>query len=366
MQFVDLPAQYQAYKEEIDRAMAAVLTSARFINGPQVAQLEEELADFVGRGQAVACASGTDALLLALMLLEIGPGDEVITTPFTFIATAETIALVGATPVFVDIDPETYNLDPQLVAEAVTSRTRAVIAVDLFGLPADYRQLEVIAARHGLALIEDAAQSLGASLEGRQCGSFGTLAATSFFPAKPLGCYGDGGMIFTDDAAAARTLRELRNHGQERRYHHGRLGLNSRLDTLQAAVLLAKLPFFRDEIARRREIARRYSAALAADFTVPKEKTGYFSVYAQYSLRSSAREKVLAALQDAGVPTAIHYPLPLHRQEVFRELGYQPGQLPVAEQVSREIFSLPVHPFLTGAEQEMIIATARAAVAGQA
>ncbi|MBW1645949.1 MAG: DegT/DnrJ/EryC1/StrS family aminotransferase [Deltaproteobacteria bacterium] len=362
MQFVDLPAQYRAYREEIDRAVAEVLASARFINGPQVARLEEQLASYVGRAHAVACASGTDALLLALMLLGIGPGDEVITTPFTFIATAETIALVGATPVFVDIDPETYNLDPGLVAAAVTPQTRAIVAVDIFGLPAAYGQLEEIAARHHLALIEDAAQSLGAELAGRKCGSFGALATTSFFPAKPLGCYGDGGMIFTDDADAARELRELRNHGQQRRYHHGLLGLNSRLDTLQAAILLAKLPFFAGEIDRRRQLAHRYSRQLAAAFVVPVEGPGQVSVYAQYSLRSPRRDRVLAALAAAGVPTAIHYPLPLHLQEVFRELGYREGQLPVAEQVCREIFSLPVHPFLATAEQQLIIETCLAAV----
>jgi UDP-2-acetamido-2-deoxy-ribo-hexuluronate aminotransferase len=362
MQFVDLPAQYQKYQQEIDKAIAAVLASSRFINGPEVQELEQELSRFVDVPHAVGCASGTDALLLALMALGIGEGNEVITTPFTFIATAETIALAGARPVFVDIEPDTYNLDPRLIEAAVNERTKAIIAVDIFGLPANYGALQELADRYGLMLIEDAAQSLGAEQNGRKCGSFGTMATTSFFPAKPMGCYGDGGMIFTDDELLAERLRMLRNHGQQRRYHHSLLGTNSRLDTLQAAILLAKLPFFPAEISRRRDIAARYSEKFSRYFQVPVEPSGYASVYAQYSLRTQQRSRVLDRLHEAGVPTAIHYPVPLHLQEVFSSLGYRSGDLPVAEQVCQEIFSLPVHPFLTEAEQENIIAIAIGAV----
>jgi len=358
MQFVDLPAQYKEYQKEIDEAMSAVLTSSRFINGPEVKKLEEELAGFVGIPHAIGCASGTDALMLALMALGIGAGDEVITTPFTFIATAETIALVGAKPVFVDIEPDTYNLNPQLLERAVSARTKAIVAVDIFGLPANYEAIQAIADRHNIFLIEDAAQSLGAELDGRKCGSFGTLATTSFFPAKPLGCYGDGGMIFTADEKLAERLRIRRNHGQQRRYHHSMLGMNSRLDTLQAAVLLAKLPHFAAEIDQRRQIAASYSESFAPFFQVSVEKPGYFSVFAQYSLRSDRRSQVIETLNDAGIPTAIHYPVPLHLQEVFSELGYQPGNLPVAEQVCEEIFSIPVHPFLSDEDKDKIIAVA--------
>lgn len=355
MQFVDLPAQYEKYRQEVDAAMAGVLASSRFINGPEVKKLEEELAGFVDIPQAIGCASGTDALMLALMALGIGAGDEVITTPFTFIATAETIALVGAKPVFVDIEPDSYNIDPQLIERAVTAQTKAIISVDIFGLPANYEALQTIADRHDIVLIEDAAQSLGAEVHGRKCASFGTLATTSFFPAKPLGCYGDGGMLFTRDAELAERLRILRNHGQHQRYHHRLLGVNSRLDTLQAAVLLAKLPHFAAEIERRRQIAADYSERFAPFFQVPVEKPGYSCVYAQYSLRSDRRDRVIKKLNEAGIPTAIHYPVPLHLQEVFSNLGYQPGDLPTAEQVCKEIFSIPVHPFLGREDREKII-----------
>ncbi|MBN2333485.1 MAG: DegT/DnrJ/EryC1/StrS family aminotransferase [Deltaproteobacteria bacterium] len=355
MQFVDLTAQYRAYQKEIDAAVAAVLTTSQFIGGPAINELEMKLAAMVGVDHGIACASGTDALLLSLMALGIGPGDEVVTTPFTFIATAETIALVGATPVFIDIEPDTYMINPDLLEDVVSPRTKAIIAVDIFGFSADYGRLQAFADCHGVALIEDAAQSLGGRWQDKQCGSFGTLAATSFFPAKPLGCYGDGGMIFTRDAECAERLSMLRNHGQNQRYHHQLLGVNSRLDTLQAAVLLAKLPFFETEIDRRRTIAARYSSAFAASFQVPVEKIGSRSVYAQYSLRSKFRDRILETLRKAGIPTAIHYPIPLHRQEVFAHLGYQEGCLPIAEQVCKEIFSLPVHPFLSDAEVEMII-----------
>ena len=357
MQFVDLKAQYRAYQVEIDAVIKEVTASAQFINGPQVRELEEALADFVEVKHAVACASGTDALQLALMVLGVGPGDEVITTPFTFIATAETIVLAGARPVFVDIEEHTYNLDPTLLETAITGSTKAIIAVDLYGHPAAYEKIEKLAVKHGLKLIEDAAQSLGAARLGRNCGSFGDLAATSFFPAKPLGCYGDGGMLFTADAEVAEKLCSLRNHGQRKRYYHEMIGCNSRLDTLQAAILLAKLPHFLGEISRRVRVATTYSAALRGSFITPQVADGCISVFAQYSLRSQRRDQVVAGLQAAGIPVAIHYPVPLHLQPAFANLGYGAGDFPVAEKIATEIFSLPMHPFLTKEEQELVIAT---------
>ena len=359
MEFVDLKAQYQAYCEEIDAAMGRVLASARFVNGPEVGELEKALAAFVGRREAVACASGTDALVLALLGAGIGPGDEVITTPFTFIATAEVISLVGARPVFVDIEDKTFNLDPSRLAAALSTATRAIVAVDLYGHPAAWDELSGFAQEHGLLLIEDAAQSLGARYRGRTCGAFGDLAATSFFPAKPLGCYGDGGMLFTDDIEMAAKLRCLRNHGQKKRYYHEIIGCNSRLDTLQAAVLLAKLPHFRKEIELRNQVAENYTRALADKFTVPEVAADCGSVFAQYTLRSNRRDEVLKALREAEIPVAVHYPVPLHRQPAFAELGYGAGAFPVAERAASEVFSLPMHPFLTPSEQEKIISVLR-------
>lgn len=354
MEFVDLKAQFRAYQTEIEASIKEVLAGSRFINGPQVEKLEKALAHFVGVSHAVACASGTDALQLSLLAHGVGPGDEVITTPFTFIATAETIALAGARPVFVDIEDKTYNLDPAGLKAVMNPAVKAIIAVDMFGHPAAWEELEAFAAEHDLVLIEDAAQSLGAIRGQRRCGAFGKLAATSFFPAKPLGCYGDGGMIFTDDQGLAEELSCLRNHGQRRRYYHEMIGCNSRLDTLQAAILLAKLPHFEAEIANRITVAGRYDQALAGSFLAPVVAEGCRSVYAQYSLRSPDRDRLLSGLQEAGIPTAVHYPVPLHLQPAFAGLGYKEGDFPVAELVSREIFSLPMHPFLTAAQQQQI------------
>ena len=362
MQFVDLKAQYHAYQAEIDTAVNEVVASAQFINGPQVRELEEALTNFVGVKHAVSCASGTDALQLALMVSGIAPGDEVITTPFTFIATAETIVLAGARPVFVDIEESTYNLDPTLLESAITGSTKAIIAVDLYGHPAVYQELEKLAAKHGLKLIEDAAQSLGSARLGRNCGSFGDLAATSFFPAKPLGCYGDGGMLFTDNAEIADSLCCLRNHGQKKRYYHEMIGCNSRLDTLQAAILLVKLAHFPDEISQRIQVAARYNSAFADHFIIPQVADGCVSVFAQYSLRSQKRDEIAAALQAAGIPMAIHYPVPLHLQPAFSNLGYRAGDFPVAEKIAKEIFSLPMHSFMTEKDQGLVIATVLKAV----
>lgn len=354
--FIDLSAQYEAYKSEIDVQIAEVLSTARFIGGPKLQALESDLAAFTGAKHAIGCSSGTDALLFALMALDVGPGDEVITTPFTFIATAEMIAFLGARPVFVDIDPLTCNIDAVLINDAVTERTKAIIPVGLYGQCADMDAINAVAAKYNLPVIEDAAQSFGARYnEVRSC-HLSTIGCTSFFPAKPLGCYGDGGAIFTDDDALAAKMRMILNHGQSVRYKHQIIGTNGRLDAIQAAVLLVKLAHFDDEIAARERIAARYDAMLdGSDVVTPYVAHGRTSVYAQYSIQSDNREALVEKLSAANVPTAIHYPIPLHRQEAFAALGYKEGDFPVAERISRRILSLPMSPFLTQAEQDYVV-----------
>jgi UDP-2-acetamido-2-deoxy-ribo-hexuluronate aminotransferase len=320
----------------------------------------------VGVKHAISCSSGTDALLMPLMAYGVGPGDAVFTTPFTFIATAEVIQLLGATPVFVDIDPKTFNLDPEALAEAVHRlgqhpgtahlKPKGVIPVDLFGQPADYGRIHTIAQEHGLFVLEDAAQSFGATYKGRRAGALSEMAATSFFPAKPLGCYGDGGAIFTDDDGLAEILRSIRVHGQGTdKYENVRIGLNGRLDTLQAAVLLAKLDIFDQEVTARQQVARQYSEALNSLVEVPFVAPACTSVWAQYSVLSDHRELLLQKLKEAQIPTAIYYPLPLHLQRAFAHLGYTHGDFPVSESASQRIFSLPMHPYLGHADQEKII-----------
>ncbi len=360
MEFIDLKAQYRRIKRDIDARIAAVLESGRFINGPEVEALESRLAAYPGGSHCVAVSSGTDALLLALMALGIAPGDEVITSPFTFIATGEAIALLGARPVFVDIDPATYNLDPGQLEAAIGEATRAIMPVSLFGQCADLGAINAIAARHGLPVIEDAAQSFGATQGGRRSCALTTLACTSFFPAKPLGCYGDGGACFTNDDAIAARLRRLRDHGQERRYHHVEIGINGRLDTLQAAVLLAKLEIYDDEVAARARLGQRYIdgiRARCADLVPPTIAPGNTSVFAQFCVEADDRPAWLERLATAGVPTAVHYPVPLHRQPVFAAPGRcrVAGELPIAERASERIFSLPMHPYLSDAEQDFVL-----------
>jgi dTDP-4-amino-4,6-dideoxygalactose transaminase len=364
MEFVDLKAQLARIRDDVRRRIDAVLEHGAFILGPEVAELEQRLAAWVGVRHCVSVASGTDALLVPLMIAGIGPGNAVVTTPFSFMATAEVIALVGATPVFVDIDPVTFNLDPARVEAALTTlptglRARAIIAVDLFGLPADYDALAAIARRHELLLLEDAAQGLGGSIGERRAGALAPVAATSFFPAKPLGGYGDGGAIFTDDDAIAEAARSIRAHGKGGdKYDHVRIGLNARLDTIQAAILLAKLAIFDDELARREEIAARYGTALPVEVVqTPRIPAGYRSAWAQYSVLADdldARSALTAALKRAGVPTAVYYPKPLHLQPAFASLGYREGSLPIAEATSRRIFSLPMHPYLPVDAQALI------------
>jgi dTDP-4-amino-4,6-dideoxygalactose transaminase len=443
MEFIDLTVQQRRISEKLSANIAKVLAHGQYINGPEVRELEETLAAYVGARHAVGCASGTDALLMALMALEIGPGDAVFTTPFTFIATAEVISLVGATPVFVDIDPVTFNLDPVQLERAVVAvekndpaiyplpksaaawsgnrldsvgiaprenpddartggkigalspyfRPRAVIPVDLFGLPADYDAIGAVAARHGLAVVEDAAQSFGGEYRGKKAGAFGRIACTSFFPAKPLGCYGDAGMCFTDDDRLAGALRSIRVHGQgSDKYDNVRIGINGRLDTIQAAILLAKFTIFPEEIDLRQEVAKRYDALLTGIIKTPVIPNGYKSAWAQYSLLArddAERTALMAKLRDGGVPTAIYYPKPLHRQAAFTGLGYggdtanpacsaatlrntplregaersggeiighRPSVFPVSEDCARRIFSLPMHPYLEASAQQKIAA----------
>jgi UDP-2-acetamido-2-deoxy-ribo-hexuluronate aminotransferase len=378
MDFIDLAAQQRRISEELNANIARVLAHGQYINGPEVRELEATLAAYVGVEHAVGCASGTDALLMALMALEIGPGDAVFTTPFTFVATAEVIGLLGATPVFVDVDPATFNIDPAKLEQAIAAvekgdpalhplpaalggrlRPRAVIPVDLFGLPADYDAVEAIANRCVIAVIEDAAQSFGADYKGKKACSFGAIGCTSFFPAKPLGCYGDGGMCFTNDDRLADLLRSIRVHGQgSDKYENVRIGINGRLDTLQAAILLAKFSIFPEEIDLRQEVARRYNELLAGYAAIPEIPEGLKSAWAQYSIlvRDGARRTdLMACLKEARIPTAIYYPKPLHLQQAFAGLGYKEGDFPVSENFARRIFSLPMHPYL-GAEDQRRIA----------
>jgi UDP-2-acetamido-2-deoxy-ribo-hexuluronate aminotransferase len=372
--FIDLKAQQRKFHSRIMEKIKGVLAHGQYILGPEVTELEERLAAYVGVRHVITCSSGTDALLMVLMAKGVGLGDAIFTTPFTFIATAEVVQLLGATPVFVDIDPKTYNIEPQALEEALVNivkksqtaglKPRGIIAVDLFGQPADYERLNFIARNRGLFVLEDAAQSFGATHHGRRAGALAEVAATSFFPAKPLGCYGDGGAVFTDDDEMAAILKSIRNHGQGTdRYDNVRLGINGRLDTLQAAVLLAKMEIFDQEVAARQEIAQRYHEGLRDVVAVPGVAPGCSSVWAQYSVESRARASIQTRLGEAGVPTAIYYPKPLHLQEVFRGLGYGLGDFPVSEAAATRIFSLPMHPYLETTDQERIIRIIRQAAA---
>ncbi len=356
MNFIDLKKQYLAYQEEIDAQMQEVVSSCAFIMSPKVVEIESKLAEFTHAKFALSCSSGTDALLLALMAHGIQPKDEIITTPFTFIASSEVISFLGAKPVFVDIDPGTYNIDPSHIARAITTKTKGILAVDIFGQCADYDAIEKIAEENKLFVIEDAAQSLGARYKNRPAGCLAGTACTSFFPAKPLGCYGDGGMVFTDNASLYNIMKSIRTHGEGNdRYEHIRVGINARFDSLQAAVLLAKLPHFPEEIAKRQTIAQCYDEQLHKYVTTPSVLDHNLSVYAQYSIQVNDRDSLQAHLRKKDIPTAIHYPKPLHMQKAFKPLGYADTDFPVALAVSQNIISLPMHPFLTSEEQEKII-----------
>jgi UDP-2-acetamido-2-deoxy-ribo-hexuluronate aminotransferase len=352
MEFIDLKTQYTLIKDAVDSRIHAVLDHGQYILGSEVAELEAALAHRTGSAHCISCSSGTDALLMALMALGIGPGDEVVTSPFTFIATVEMIALLGATPVFVDIDPLTYNLDATLLAAAITPRTRAIMPVSLYGQCADMDAIE--AAACGIPIIEDAAQSFGATYKGRASCNLSSIGCTSFFPSKPLGCYGDGGACFTNEDQLAAIMLQIRNHGQERRYQHVRVGINGRFDTLQAAVLLAKLEIFDQELAARTRIAARYQQQLAHSVRTPFIASGYSSVYAQYTIEVPDRSVVQRSLQEQGIPTAVHYPIPAHRQPAFAYLNYGEGSFPHAESAAQRVLSLPMHPYLGEADQDRI------------
>lgn len=353
MQFNDLQEQYKQLKSEIDRRIQQVLDHGQYILGPEVKELEEKLAAYVGVKHCVAVANGTDALMIAMMALDLQPGDEIITTPFTFIATGEMIALLGAKPVFVDIDRETYNIDAKKMENAITPKTRGLMPVSLYGQTADMRAIEQIAQKYQLPVIEDAAQSFGATYYGRKSCGLSTIGCTSFFPSKPLGCYGDGGACFSDDDELALKMRQIRVHGQSKRYNHQLLGVNSRLDTLQAAILLAKLTVFDAEVAARIRLGQRYNSLLEKHVPVIKVPPENTCVYAQYTIEVAQRGAIQEALQKQGIPTAVHYPLPLNRQPVFSNQGYT-ETFHNADQAAKSVLSLPMHPYLTEKEQDFI------------
>ena len=353
MEFIDLAAQQQRIKSEIDANIQKVLTHGKYILGPEVTELEEKLAAYTGAKYCITCANGTDALQIALMALGVGPGDEVITPGFTYIATAETVALLGAKPVYVDIYENTYNLNVELLEAAITDKTKAIIPVSLYGQCADYDAINAIAAKHNITVIEDGAQSFGATYKGRKSGNLTSISCTSFFPSKPLGCYGDGGAIFTSDDELAKIIRQVARHGQDRRYHHIRVGVNSRLDTLQAAILLPKLAILDDEMRLRQEVAANYQKEFAAvGFTgTPYIEAHNVSAYAQFTVRVPNRDTVQAKLKEAGIPTAVHYPIPLNKQPaVASDIA-----LPIGDKVAEEVMSLPMHPYLQPAQQEKIV-----------
>lgn len=353
MEFIDLKSQYQRLKTEIDAGIQRVLDHGQYILGPEVAELEEKLASYTGAKYCISVANGTDALQIALMALGVGPGDEVITPGFTYIATAETVALLRAKPVYVDIDARTYNLDPALLEAAITPRTKAIIPVSLYGQCADFDAINAIAARHGIPVIEDAAQSFGATYKGRKSCNLSTIGCTSFFPSKPLGCYGDGGAVFANDDELAKVIRQIARHGQDRRYHHVRVGVNSRLDTIQAAILLPKLAIFDEEMAQRQQVAARYASLLnaAGINTTPFIEPHNISAWAQYTVRVPSRDIVQKELAEAGIPTAVHYPIPLNKQLAVADSSVR---LPIGDEVAKQVMSLPMSPNLSEADARRV------------
>lgn len=362
--FIDLHAQLERIRSKVNARMDQVLDHGKFIMGPEVKELEERLCEFIGSTHCISCSNGTDALVMALMAYGVGPGDAVFTTPFTFFATAEAVSIVGATPIFVDIDEQTFNIDPQALRRAVEQtkeagklQCRGIIPVDLFGLPADYPQLLPIAEEHDLFVLEDAAQAFGAELDGRKCPTFGHIGTTSFFPAKPLGCYGDGGAVFTDDSDLAAVMESIRVHGKgSDKYDNVCMGLNARLDTLQAAILLEKLAIYGEEIELRQEVAGRYTELLSdvSQLSTPYIPDNSKSVYAQYSILVPERDRIQQILKDAGIPTMIYYPTPLHLSTAYKDLGHCLGNFPVSERMSCEILALPFSPYLKEKDQERI------------
>lgn len=361
MEFIDLKSQYQQSRDLINKRIQHVLDHGQYIMGPEVEELETRLAEYCGARYCVTVSSGTEALIIAMMALGIGPDHEVVTTPFSFIATAEAIVLVGAKPVFVDIDPETCNIDPEKIEAAITSRTRAIMPVSLFGQPADMDQINHIARRHKLAVIEDAAQSFGATYRGKKSCNLSTVGCTSFFPSKPLGCYGDGGALFTNDEELASAARQIRVHGQSRRYVCTRIGVGGRMDTIQCAVVLAKLEKFEQEIAQRTLVAGKYDALLSGRVGLVRPAPERSSVYAQYTVLLERREQVQAILKDAGVPTAIHYPVPIHHQPAYVSYASKES-CPVSVEMAKKVLSLPMGPYLKSSDVDHVTSTLLSAV----
>lgn len=365
--FIDLKAQYQQIHEEVNAGIQRVLEHGKYIMGPEIAEFEARLAEFCGAKHAITCSNGTDALSLGLMAYDVGPGDAIFTTPFTFFATAEVIALTGATPVFVDIDPRTFNIDPSELAkqvEIIKSKgeltPKGIIPVNLFGLAPDFDAIDFVAKEHGLFVLEDTAQGFGGLYKGRVSGSLGDVSATSFFPAKPLGCYGDGGAVFTSDDELAEKIKSIRVHGQGTdKYDNVRIGLNARFDTMQAAVMLPKLAIFPQEIEARQKVAQAYTEALSGLVETPYVPEGYKSVWAQYSVLSDNREIIQAALKDSGIPSVIYYRVPCHLSKAFSYLGYKEGDMPESERASKRIFSLPMHPYIEDGFGERIASVLR-------
>lgn len=353
--FANLQKQHELYKDEIEAALLKVARKCNFIMGEEVGLLEDELCKFSGAKHAITCSNGTDALLLALMALDIKDGDEVITSPFTFISTAEVVAMVGAKPVFVDVDEKSYNIDANLIEEKITSKTKAIISVSLYGQPSDIEKIDQICKKYKIKHIIDGAQSFGSTYNKKCDSALADISCTSFFPAKPLGCYGDGGAVFTGDEEIANKIRMLRVHGQDRRYHHKYIGIGGRLDTIQAAVLRVKLSHYEKDLNLRREVAKKYDKFLQGkDVILPYIAKNVNSAWAQYSIRVKNRDVVQGRLKQVGVPTAVHYPMPLHLQECFWYLGYKKGDFPIAELVSSEVMSLPMNPYLSDEEIEYI------------
>jgi UDP-2-acetamido-2-deoxy-ribo-hexuluronate aminotransferase len=355
VKFIDLNKQYQRIEGPIKARIEKVLEHGQYIMGPEISELESALCDYVGVSNAVCVSSGTDALLLALMALEIGPGDEVITTPFSFFASVEVICLLGATPVFVDIEPDTFNLDPSKLKAAISDKTKAIMPVSLYGQCAEMDEINAIAVRHQLPVIEDAAQSFGASYKGKKSGALSTIACTSFFPSKPLGAYGDAGACFTNDETIANRLRELLNHGQSERYLHTRIGLNGRMDSIQAAILIEKLGLLDDELEKRTEVATFYQGLLNGVATAQTIREDRTSAYAQFTIMVPNRPEVQRLLSKRGIPTAVHYPVALHQQPALAYLNIDPEAFPVVNKAASQVISLPMHPYLEKTEQEKVV-----------
>jgi UDP-2-acetamido-2-deoxy-ribo-hexuluronate aminotransferase len=359
--FANLQLQYQTYKNKIDENIQEVLNKSNYILGEEVDILEKELQSFTGAKYAIACSSGTDALLLAMMAMDIQPDDEIITTPFTWISTAEMMALIKAKPVFVDIERDTYNIDANLIEAAITKKTKAIMPVSLYGQPADMDAIQAIANKYNLKVIIDGAQSFGSTYNNKTDSNLGDISTTSFFPSKPLGCYGDGGAVFTNNEEYANKIKLLRVHGQNKRYHHKYIGIGGRLDTMQAAILLAKLPYFKKELKDRQKVADHYTSGLSQILQTPVIKTDRSSAWAQYTLRVKNRDTLQLKLNKNGIPTSVFYPIPLHLQECFRYLNYKQNDFPISEKASKEVVSIPMNSFLTNEQINFIVSSIKLA-----